>query len=1114
MIKSLRLFALLFLVGGATLSWADPPLILQHPTLSQTRIVFSYAGDLWSVGREGGQAVRLTSSPGSEGAPCFSPDGKTIAFTGEYDGSVDVFTVPIEGGEPKRLTYHPASDIVVGWSRDGKQVIFRSNRDRMVRLYSVPAEGGFPVETPLPMASEGSYSPDGTHLAYVPWGAQGSWKKYRGGMARPIWIADLKDSSIQKLPRKDSNDSNPIWLGDKIYFLSDRDGSVTLYEYDTKSDKVERVLNNDGYDLRYVSACDDTLVYQQFGDIYLMDLKDRKPKRVEIRITGDLPEVRPHFERVGNRISSAAISPTGVRAVFEARGEILSVPAEKGDFRNLTNTLNANDRDPAWSPDGKTIAYLGDESGEYALYLKPQTGGDARRLSLGNPPSFFYRPTWSPDSKSIALIDKRGKFWVVDASTGRMTLADTEKRVSNGGMSYSWSPDSRWLTYTKTLDNGMGAVFLYSLDTKKVTQVTDGMSDAQSPAFDRSGKYLFFGASTDVGPATDWDMSSFDRTRSYSIYVAVLRKDLPSPLAPESDEEKVTEPAKEPEKKPEPAKEPEKKPEPAKDAKPEEKAKDAKPEEKKAEDKKAEEKKAADGKRTRIDLDRIGQRILALPIPARNYVGLTTAKDGIVLIFEAAQPGPGGFSGMAVHKYDLNKRKLDRLADGIGAFVVSANGEKVLFSQGGRWGITGVEGFNPGSGTLNVGQMEVRVDPRAEWRQMYDEVWRIERDYFYDPNLHGVDREATAAKYRPYLDGVASRADLNALFQEMLGNLCVGHMYISGGDSPSVARLRGGLLGADYTIENGRYRFSRIFNGENWNPNLRAPLTEPGVDVKEGDYLLAVEGQDVKPPANLYSFFEETAGRAITIKVGPNADGKDSREVKVVPIDSEGNLRQLAWIEGNRRMVDKLSNGLLAYVYIPNTSGEGYTYFNRYFYPGVGRKGAVVDERFNGGGQGSDYVIDHLRRTFMGRWAVREGEDWITPGGGIFGPKVMLCNEFAGSGGDYLPWMFRRAKLGKLIGKRTWGGLVGIGSAPGLMDGGSVTAPFFRFYTPDSEWDIENKGVTPDIEVEFDPKAWREGRDPQIEKGVEVALEELKQNPPPDPKRPAYPNFWAKQATK
>src|ERR1044072_2017352 len=1084
----------------------DTPLLMRTPTLNKTHIVFSYAGDLWAVGRDGGEASRLTTGVGREFSPLFSPDGQWIAFTGEYDGNVDVYVMAANGGVPRRLTYHPGADQLAAWTPDGKSVLFVSSRTaetgRTAQLFTMAIDGVYPTAVPLPMAYEGSYSPDGARLAYVPLPRSfNAWKRYRGGTATPVFIANLSDSSVEKIPRTDSNDFNPMWpTGDarKIYFLSDRDGAITLFSYDTGSKKVSQVVNNQGLDIKSASVSTgggpDTIVYEQFGSLNLYDLNSGRTRRVAVSINGDIPSVRPRYEKVGDRILNAALSPTGARALFEARGEILTVPAEKGDVRNLTNTTGIAERDPAWSPDGKWIAYFSDESGEYALHLRQQTGmGEVKKINLGNPPSFFYAPTWSPDSKKIAYADKRLNLWYVDIDKGTPVKVDTSRRGL--GFNASWSPDSRWIAYTKPLESWYSAVFIYSVEEAKTRQITDGLSDASSPSFDKTGKQLYFMASTDIGPRlSGFDMSSNPFSVTRSVYVVVLKKTDPSPLAPESDEEKIAE-----DKKPEapPSDKPGDKP-----AEGEQKADPAaaRPATAKPDDKKA-------PPRVNVDCDGISQRILALPIPARNFIGLAAGKTNAVFLIEAPPPTPGA-QGATLHKFDMEKRKFEKVVDGIRAFELSANGEKMLFRQADNWFIASTtQPLKPGEGKIKTEDMEVYVDPRAEWRQMYNEAWRIERDFFYDPNYHGLDLKATAKKYEPYLAALTHRADLSYLFQEMLGELTVGHLYVQGGDVPDPKRVPGGLLGADYTIENGRYRFAKVFDGENWNPQLRAPLTQPGVNVQAGEYLLAVNGRNLTASENIHSFFQNTANKQIVIRVGPNPDGAGSREVTVVPVPNETGLRNLAWIEGNRRKVDQMTGGKLACVWLPDTAGGGYTNFNRYYFAQLHKQGAIIDERFNGGGQAADYIIDYLRKPLNSYWAVRDGEDFRQPFGTLPGPKVMIINEYAGSGGDYMPWMFHRYNIGPLIGKRTWGGLVGIGGYPQLIDGGSVTAPHFAFYSPEGKWEIENHGVAPDIEVEMDPKAWREGHDPQLEKAIEVVLPELKKNPPKPTTRPAFPNY-------
>lgn len=1098
-VEMIGLFGL-FLANLSLVFAAETPLLLQHPTINESKIVFAYGGDLWSVSRDGGVAERLTAGTGTKSRPMFSPDGREVAFTANFDGNLDVYVIAPAGGVPRRLTYHPAADYTMGWTRDGKEVLFASNRastsSRYSALFTVSRDGGFPAGLPLPIAVEGSYSPDGKEIAYVPLDhAFEIWKRYRGGMTSPIWIARLSDSSVTPIPRQNSNDFNPMWIGDQIYFLSDRNGPMSLFVYDTKSKKVTEVVHSDGLDFKSASAGPGAIVIEQFGAIWLYDLKSAKAHRVHIEINGDLPELRPRFVNAAGRIQHADISPTGLRAVFEARGEILTVPVEKGDIRNLTNTPGANERSPAWSPDGTRIAYFSDEGGEYALHIKNQNGqGDAVKIDLDTPPSFYFYPTWSPDSKKISFTDKRLNLWYVDLEK-KVPVKIFHDRFTGDQQIFraAWSPDSNWLAYTQQEPSHARSIFLYSLAKNESYRVTDAMTDSFSPVFDKGGKYLYLLASTDAGPLLDGSMLSLSRPVTSHAYVVVLQKTLPSPLAPESDEEEAKSAAAK---------------------------KDDKPKENPA------------PLEVKVDFEKISQRILALPMAGRNYTELQAGKEGVLFAVEGPAVEPlSGTSAYTAYRFELKTRKTDKLVDNILAFYVSANGEKMLYrvndasgSQGGAaappqtWAIAAIPAppangatpppTPPGAKTLNLSSMEVRIDPTAEWKQIYDEAFRLERDFFYDGNFHGLDLAATQKKYAAYLPGIASRGDLNYVFMEAMGNLTVGHLFVRGGDLPEQKRIPVGLLGADYKIENGRYRFTRVYDGENWNPQLRAPLTQPGVNVVEGEYLLAVNGRDVKGTDEVYSFFEETAGKSVLLRVGPNADGSGSREVTVVPVESESGLRNLAWVEGNRRKVEELSHGKLAYIYLPDTAAGGYTFFNRYFFPQAGKQGAIVDERFNGGGLNTDYILDYLRRTLMNFRTTRDGEDMTTPVSLIQGPKVMIINEYAGSGGDAMPWHFRQAKVGTLVGKRTWGGLVGFyGPGETLMDGGIVTSPSRGFWTPNGKWEVENHGVAPDVEVEQDPKAIREGHDPQLEKAVEILLQDLQKNPLPVYKKPAYPNY-------
>jgi tricorn protease len=1098
------------------------PLLAQQPALNATHIVFVFAGDLWSVPRQGGAAMRLTTGVGVESGPSFSPDGRSIAFTGQYDGNTDVFVMPADGGVPKRLTWHPSPDVALGWTVDGKKVLFTSNRNSYTRtsqLYVASLDGGLEEPLPLPVGWEGSYSPDGSRIAYVPKGrAFFAWKRYRGGQTTPIWLAALSNSRVEKVPRDNSNDFCPMWVGDKVYFLSDREDRVSLFAYDTNTKKVARAARAEGMDFKHASAGPGAIVVEQFGKIQLFDLKTGQLSPVPIRLAGDIAELRPKYVNVASRLTNAHISPTGARALFEARGEILTVPAEKGDTRNLTQTDGVMERDPAWSPDGKWIAYFSDESGEYALHVRDSMGtGETRKIQLEDKPTFYIRPRWSPDSKKIAYLDAHLGTWYVDIDAKKPVRVDKDRYLNSPGeRTPAWSPDSRWLTYSKRLKNYLSAVFVHSIADGKSTQITDGLSDARYPVFDADGKYLYFTASTDVGPSLETDIRSAIQPVSRSVYLVVLSKADPSPFAPESDEEKGV---------------------PAPGAGPGAAQKEGAPPQKEGAPPPKEgagQKPAPAPKEVKIDFDRIGQRILALPLPARRYVALQTGKAGHLFVLEAPPPTPGVPPGLTVHRHALKERRTDVVSSGVRFFEVAVNGEKILTAQQDRWSIQalrpvptgpapsggpggGQPAGGPGGGPppqpLATSNIEVRSDPRAEWKQMFHDAWRIQREFFYDPGLHGLDLAAAIRTYEPYLDSIMSRRDLTYLFADMMGEITVGHLGVGGGDLPQTRTIPTGLLGCDYAIDNGRYRFARIYDGENWNPDLHAPLTQPGVNVQEGEYLLAVNGRDLRATDNVYSLFEATSGKQVTLRVGPKPDGGDARDVTVVPVATEARLRNLAWIEGNRRKVDEATKGRVAYVYMPDTAFGGLTNFTRYFYAQVGKEAAIIDERFNGGGALATDIIEVLNRKLMSLVATRDGEDEVQPQGAIFGPKVMIINEFAGSGGDAMPNYFRRGGVGKLIGTRTWGGLVGRAGAPQLMDGGFVTAPSSGVWGPNSQWDAENVGIHPDIEVEQDPELVRQGRDPQLERAIKEVMAELEKNPVKMPKRPAYPDHHKRKTT-
>jgi tricorn protease len=1072
--KWIRCLALFLSAGAwAGLARGAPPLLLREPAISREAVVFVFAGHLWRVPRQGGDAVRLTQNPGQEQEPAFSPDGSRLAFSAERDGNVDVYVMPADGGVPRRLTSHPGDDLAAGWTPDGQSVLFSSDRavpTDGARLYTVPATGGPAAELPLPLAMTGSFSPDGGHLAYVPtpqW--QRAWKGYRGGQTRRIWMADLADSSIKSLPHAEASEFNPMWIGGTIYFLSDRNGPVTLFAYDVKKKRTRCCIKNSGLDIKSASAGPGVIAFSQFDALRVYDLASGRVTTVEVRITNDLTEVQPHLRDVKNKdLLNGSLSPNGQRAVFEAHGEIVTIPTDSGESLDLTKTPGIAERDPSWSPDGKWIAYFSDESGEFEMHLQAPNGqGAARKIKLGQPPSFYYSPLWSPDSKHIAYGDKRGNLWLMDVEKGTSVLLATEPfMVDTGPDPGDFSPDSRWLAFSLLLKNHLSAIFVYSLESGRARQVTDGMSDALYPQFSDSGQYLYFAASTDCGPAGDWGQSSMNQPATYTLYLAVLDQTAASPLPPEIDGEKRS-------------------------------AKKSKPAPK-------------NGANIKIDFDHLSQRFVPLPMTARNYKGLLAGQSDTLFALEGPAVDASSDEGppeCTVWKFDLAQREEAQFADGVKAMAVSSNRKKVLYQKGDDWYVTGSEQPPKESDEpLDFDGFQISVDPRAEWRQMYHQAWRFERDFFYDPGLHGLDLKAAEARYQVYLDGLASRSDLNFLFEEMLGEISVGHLWASGGDLPEVKPPKVGLLGADYAIEHGRYRFARIYTGENWNPDLRAPLAEPGLNIVSGDYLLAVDGREVAGTNELYTFFQHKADKLVTLRVGPNPDGAGARNVKVKPVENEHDLRNRAWIEDNRRTVDRLSSNRLAYIYMPDTESGGYKAFNRYFFAQIEKQGYVVDERYNAGGSFSDYFAGHLGSRMLVNVANRDGLDYALPVGASAGPKVMLINEFAGSGGDALPWFFHKLGIGPLVGRRTWGSITVLNELV-LMDGGKVTAPDSSGYGTEGKWEVENKGIAPDIEVELDPKAWRAGRDLQLEKAVQIALKTLARHPPAAVKRPPYLNY-------
>jgi tricorn protease len=1094
--------------------------------VSATQIAFAYANNIWTVERSGGTAKRLTSFQGQTSNPHFSPDGKLIAFSGEYAGNNDVYVVNAEGGEPKRLTWHPGADLVQGWTPDSKSVLFSSGRaswapNAAPRFWTVPVEGGVEQPMALPRGYQGKISPDGARIAYR---MNNSWdeerRNYRGGQNRPIWIVDLKSYDVVTPPWTDSKDVDPVWSGDSVYFISDRDGVANLWSYDTRTKKLSQATRFADFDVKSIDSTTGAIVFEQGGYIHELDPKSGKERVVNITAAGDFPWMMPRWEDVTARISNIALSPTGKRVVIEARGEIFTVPAEKGDVRNLTNSSSSAERDPAWSPDGKYVSYFSDRSGEYRLMIESQDGlTPAREIVLENP-THYYTASWSPDSKKLMFTDTKLNVWVLDVASGKAKVVGNDPwMVPQRTLNPVWSPDSKWVAYSSRLRSLFHAVFVSNLETGETRQVTDGLADAVWPAWDASGKYLWFLASTDFGLRSQWlDMTSYDRDVTFGLYVAVLKKGEPSPLLPESDEDKGVGSVQRGRG-----------------------ARGAAAAASEAGDSSEQADTTPRSPRTptavQIDFEGLQQRIISVPgIPERQYSQLRAGIAGYVYYLEAppgaGRGGQGGGAGSTLHRYRLSDRRSTVYANGAADYALSGDGFKLLYRTGGGGGGGGGRGPSgppagpslflvdadrptapqPGQGRLNVA-LRMYLEPKEEFKQIFNEGWRNQRDYLYVPNMHGSDWPRMREMYGQLLPHVMHRADLNYLLDNMGAEIAVGHSYVRGGDMPDVPPSSGGLLGADFKIENGRYRITRIYDNESWNPDLRAPLSAPGVDVSVGDYVVAVNGIELKAPDNIHRLLDGTANRQTVLTVNAQPVLEGARQVTVIPVATEQALRTRAWVEHNRRLVDKLSGGQLAYVYLPNTGQPGYSSFNRYYFAQQDKKGAIIDERYNGGGSAADYIIDVLQRDFDGYFNNVAGERYpfTSPSAGIWGPKVMIINEMAGSGGDLMPWMFKHRKIGLLVGKRTWGGLVHTADTPPFIDGGSMIAPRGGFFTREGKWAVENEGTAPDIDVENWPKEVIAGGDPQLERAVQEAMRQLKERPVDRMSKEPPPPTWGKR---
>ncbi|GAA0340760.1 S41 family peptidase [Bowmanella denitrificans] len=1041
--------------------------MLQSPTLSKEHIAFVYAGDIYRADRDGQGVTRLTSHAADEDHPHFSPDGKWLAYTGAYDNNQDVYIIPTQGGQPQRLTWHAGKDDVVGWSEDGKSVLFTSYREtangRTGQLYQVKVSGGLPEQVMRATVADADLSEDGRYLAYNPHqpahrGGSG-WRNHRGGTTPPVWIYDLKSHSYQEIPHGNFSDTNPLWVGDKVYFLSDRNKSRQLFAFD--KGKLNQVTDNQDWDITSADASGTDIIYAMGGELYVLDGKKGRSRKLDIRVNADLVQWRTQWQDAMPSMTQAVLSATGKRVLISARGEIFSVPVEDGATKNLTNSSQYNERDGLWSATGDELVYITDEDGRYQIVVADQFGKERRRFAATDTPADVSLRHISGDGKHLVYSDSRQKLWLMALDSGKRT--EVMEDISMLGFDTAVSNDGRLLAYTKRNPNYFADLYIYEIATGKQHKVTDGMSHNALPAFSPDGQYLYFASSTNAGSTAFFlDMSTQEKPQRFGLYAVVLDKQGKSPLLPKLADEDARDPSAD-------------------------KGKDDKPEDK--QDKSAD--KAA-------DLAGVQQRIVALPVDQRFYTGLTAGNDNNLYFVEHSQAGAAVDSDGSpqrdaeLKRFNMDKRKVEDVEKQVFAVSASADGKHLLLTgRDNKLSIAKVAEKIKAE-PLKTAAVKALIDPRQEWAQIFAEAWRNERDYFYDPNMHGLNWQKVYNKYLPLLSHVGRREDLNWLIREMIAEMEVGHNVVYGGDGHKEKPIKVGMLGADFAIVNGQYQFSKIYSGERWNPDLHAPLAVPGIDIQEGDTLHAIDGENLSADDNIYRLLTGKADTQVRLLVSRNGKAEDAKTLVVDTISSERKLRHWHWVEQNRQYVWDKTAGKAGYVYLPNTAGAGYTNFNRMFYPQADKRAMIIDERSNGGGQAANYITDVLSRQYLAGWKYRSGSMILsTPAGAVYGPKVMLIDQDAGSGGDFLPYSFKRMELGKLIGKTTWGGLIGVSANRNFVDGGRLNVPHFRFFTPEHEWRVENEGVAPDIDVELDPVAVNRGEDPQLQRAIAEVLNDL-----------------------
>ena len=1079
--QKLLLFTIITTFSVAAMAQIDASL-MQDPDVSASHITFTYGNDVWVAAKGGGMATRLSSPEGVERFPRFSPDGKQIAYTANYNGNNDVYVIAANGGIPKRLTFHGMNDRVLGWTPDGSAVLFASSREsgrqRYSQFYTVPVSGGPATKLPVPYGEYASFSPDGKKLAYTDRSrVQRNWKRYRGGTAPDILVFDLETMTTENVTNNSANDELPMWIGEAIYYMSDNGPNKrnNLWKYDPAAKTNTQLTQSADYDITYPGGGPADIVYEQGGKLFIYDVAAGKATEVKIKVISDQIALMPKKTKVGDYLQSATVSPDGKRVVAQARGELFNLPAEEGFVTNMSNTSGAAERSPAWSPDGKSLAYWSDASGEYQLMIKDMTGNSPARKLTNFTSGFYYTIYWSPDSKKVVFTNQKLEITMVEVSSGAVKVLDKGPDPFEGtlrGFRVSWSPDSRYIVYSRSITRNSSAVMLYDFEMSKLTQLTSGFYADYSPAFSHDGKHLFYMTNRTFRPIYSDVDNTFVYPNTTNLAVATLHKATASLLSVKNDKVEL-----------------------------EEEKDEAEPETKKKSKKKKGKAAEADKSSPAIDIAGFEERVELLDVDPGNMNTLT-AVDGKLLFIRYPNSGSGENSP-SLDYYDFEEREVKTIMSGVYGYEVTAKGDKLLVMQNGKIAVIGIGENKKIDKAVPTKDMVMDLVPMEEWQQIFNDAWRLSRDYFYDPGMHGVDWNLMKERYGSLISQASSRETVNLIVGDLIAELNASHTYTGGGDGDSPARVNVGYLGADFKLENGQYRIAKIITGATWDAEVRSPLHKPGVEVNEGDYLLAVNGTAIDTSKPIYAAFQGMAGKVVELTVNSSPSMTGAKQVIVKPMRSETRLRHLAWIEGNRKRVDEATGGKVGYIYVRSTGLDGQRELVRQFYGQMNKEGMIIDERFNSGGQIPDRFIELLDRDPLAFWATRDGEDWSWPPAGNFGAKVMLINGFSGSGGDAFPDYFRKRELGPLIGTRTWGGLIGISGAPGLIDGGYVTVPTFRMFDPDGKWFLEGYGVDPDIEVVEDFEQLAKGKDMQLEKGIEEVMRLM--NSPAQFKQPKAP---------